>query len=78
MSTRAEIEQEICNLTSKLTSAVSSVGDWKVAKVQEYLLAGLESPYDINELHVKRQAVRDQINALQEELKNAPVEEVEE
>ena len=65
---RAVKEQEILNLTSKLSSAFSSVGDWKVAKCYEYILAGLEAPYDIADLHTKRQAIRDRINALQAEL----------
>ena len=63
-------EQEILNLTADLSSAASPIGDWKVAKYQEYMLAGLEAPYDIDDLHTKRQAARDRINELQEELKN--------
>lgn len=61
-------EQEILNLTADLSSAASPIGDWKVAKYQEYILAGLEAPYDIDDLHAKRQAARDRINELQEEL----------
>lgn len=60
--------QRICDLTQDLVSAVSEIGDWKIAKIQEYALAGLEAPYDIKELHAKRQAVRDEINKLQLEL----------
>ena len=63
-------EQEIRNLTSQLTSTASDIGDWKIAKYNEYILAGEEAPYDIEELHNARQAVRDEINALQEELEN--------
>ena len=66
--TRAMKEQEICNLQCDLTSTASPIGDWKVAKYQEYVLAGMEPPYDIAELHAKRQAVRDRINALRAEL----------
>lgn len=65
---RQDLEQEILDLTSKLTSAVSEIGDWKIAKMQEYALAGIESPYDIKELHAKRQAARDRINAIRAEL----------
>ena len=75
MASYQEKEQEIRDLTAKLSASNSSVGDWKVAKCYEYNLAGLESPYDVNELHTKRQAIRDRINALQEELKNMPQEE---
>lgn len=64
-------EQEIRNLTSELSSTVSAVGDWKVAKCYEYQLAGLEAPYDINELHAARQAIRQRINDLQAELDEA-------
>ncbi len=60
--------QQICNLTQDLVSPVSEIGDWKVAKCYEYSLMGKESPYDLKELHAKRQAVRDEINRLQEEL----------
>ena len=65
---REEIEQEIRNLTSQLQSSVSDVGDWKVSKCYEYVLAGKDAPYDMEELHEARQAIRDQINELQEQL----------
>lgn len=57
-------------MLSVLTSPVSEIGDWKVAKCYEYYLAGKECPYDIEELHRLRQEVRDEINALQEEIAN--------
>lgn len=65
-----ELEQEIRNLTAQLTSTVSSIGDWKVCKCYEYSLIGEEVPYDINKLHEDRQAIRDRINEIQEELAN--------
>ena len=40
--------------------------DYKIIKCNEYELAGLELPYDIEELHKQRQALRDEINKLQE------------
>lgn len=40
--------------------------DYKIIKCQEYSLAGLELPYNIEELHTQRQSVRDQINELQQ------------
>lgn len=61
-------QQEICNITSELESSVSEIGDWKIAKYQEYILAGQPAPYDINELYAKRQAKRDQINTLRAEI----------
>lgn len=68
---RQDKDQEIRDLMSSLTSGASEIGDWKVAKYQEYQLAGKEAPYDIAELHAKRQAVRDRINALRAELGSA-------
>lgn len=63
-----QIQQKIYDHMSRLTSGASEIGDWKVAKYQEYILAGLEPPYDIAELHAKRQAVRDRINELREQI----------
>ena len=63
-----EKEQLVRDLTEKLSSPVSSVGDWKVAKCMEYQTMGLELPYDLAQLHTERQAVRDEINALQAEI----------
>lgn len=67
---KEELEQEIRNLESQLSSVASNIGDWKIAKCMEYQASGLDMPYDINELHIKRQVVRDKINEIQEELAN--------
>lgn len=61
-------EQEIINLESVLTSNSSDIGDYKIIKCMEYQTLGMELPYDINELNEKRQAVRDQINVLEDEI----------
>ena len=45
-------------------------GDWKISKYYGYILSGLEAPYDIEELHTKRQAMRDRINELEELINN--------
>lgn len=66
--TREEICNKICMLKCVLTSHASNIGDWKIAKYQEYVLNGLDAPYDIVELYQKRQAVRDEINELQAQL----------
>ena len=63
-----KIAQQIIGLKSSLESRESDIGDWKIAKAQEYILVGLESPYDIADLHAKRQAVRDEINRLSVQL----------
>lgn len=65
---KSVISQQINNLKWRLCGMDSDVGDWKVSKCQEYVLAGLESPYDIAVLHAKRQAIRDEINRLEAEL----------
>lgn len=65
---RMKKEQEIRNLQSMLSSTASPIGDWKIAKHMEYTLLGMDSPYDIEALHTERQAIRDRINDLQEEL----------
>lgn len=70
----ARLEQEIRNLTSDLTSPVSSIGDYKVIKCYEASILSQELPYDIETLHEQRQRVRTQINDIQqqiEELKNS-------
>ena len=63
-----KLEQKIRNLESDLSSTASEIGDWKIAKCMEYQVNGLEMPYDLEQLHKKRQAVRDKINQLQEEI----------
>ena len=63
-----EKEQEIRNLASDLSSTSSDVGDWKISKCMEYQLVGAELPYDMQELHEKRQRIRDRINVLEEEI----------
>lgn len=55
-------------LIQELTSPASPIGDWKIAKMQEYLAAGLATPYEIADLYAQRQAVRDAINKLKAEL----------
>ncbi len=39
--------------------------DYQIIKCYEYSLIGKESPYNMDELHNKRQEVRDKINELQ-------------
>jgi hypothetical protein len=42
-----------------------SATDYKVIKCAECQLMGEEMPYDVAELHAERQAIRDQINLLE-------------
>ena len=56
-----EKQAKIKELQSELNES-----DYKIIKCNEYKLAGLELPYNIEELHNQRQALRDEINELQE------------
>lgn len=69
MDTYNEIQQKIADCRWKLSDSASPIGDWKIAKCYEYALMGLTAPYDMTELNAKRQAVRDEINELEEKLK---------
>ena len=60
--------------TSILKQQISDT-DYKIIKCYEYNLVGLELPYDISELHRSRQSMRDEINALEKELKEGEVVE---
>lgn len=64
MSEKEIMEQQIRNLECDLTAS-----DYKIIKCYEYSLIGEELPYDIEQLHIERQAIRDEINRLMEELK---------
>lgn len=44
-----------------------SATDYKVIKCSECQLLGEEMPYDVAELHAERQAIRDEINRLEQE-----------
>lgn len=53
-------KEEIYRLKDELAAT-----DYKIIKCSEYNLAGQTLPYDIAELHAKRQALRDRINELE-------------
>ena len=64
-------ENRIRELQADLAATVSSIGDWKHIKQTEYAARGLDQPYTDDEMetyYAARQAARDEINALQEEL----------
>ena len=54
--------EKIAELKRQLSST-----DYKVIKCAECQLLGQEMPYDVAELHAARQAIRDEINKLEEE-----------
>ena len=57
------LSEERLNLASQLEQ-----GDYKVIKCAEAQSVGAEMPYDAVELHVQRQAMRDRINEIDDEL----------
>lgn len=69
MDTYNEIYQKIIDCRWQLADSASPIGDWKIAKCYEYALMGLPAPYDITKLNAQRQAVRDEINTLEAELR---------
>ena len=56
----ANINAQINNLKEQLAST-----DYKIIKCTECSMVGEEMPYDVNELHAERQAIRDEINQLE-------------
>lgn len=64
MTEREQLEQEIRNLECDLAAS-----DYKVIKCYEYSLIGQELPYNVQEINAERQAIRDRINYLQEQIK---------
>lgn len=66
---RNALRAELAELMSGLSANTSPIGDWKVIKVYEARMLGKEDPYDMEELAAKRQAARDRINEIQNELK---------
>lgn len=69
---KAEMERQIqiTELVSQIENLKEQIADtdYKVIKAYEYALVGLETEYDMVELHNARQELRDKINVLQEQL----------
>ena len=68
---REQLEAELRCLNSRLCSNRDELGDWKLSKIHEYNLLGLECPYTEEELstyHTERQKIRDRINEIEERL----------
>lgn len=55
------VTEQIAELKRQLSAT-----DYKVIKCSECQLLGQEMPYDVVELHAERQAIRDEINRLEE------------
>lgn len=65
---RNALNAELASLMSGLSANTSPIGDWKVIKVYEARMLGKEDPYDMEHLSAQRQAARDRINEIQNEL----------
>ena len=59
-SAEEQAAAQIATLKAELSST-----DYQIIKCSECSLSNLDAPYDIAALHTSRQAIRDQINALQ-------------
>lgn len=60
---QSELILDIESLKSELQES-----DYKVIKCSEAIAVGAEMPYDVESLHKERQALRDKINELEEQL----------
>lgn len=65
--TREEIIAEKQAVIESLKAQIAET-DYKVIKCAEAQLMGAPMPYDVEALHAERQALRDEINELEEEL----------
>ena len=59
------VQKRISDLKESLTSTDSDIGDYRITKCYEASLIGLDMPYNVADLHQARQAVRDEINQLE-------------
>lgn len=60
------VREKIAILKKRLTSNDSDIGDYRITKCYEASLIGIEIPYNMSELHQKREDVRDEINRMEE------------
>ena len=60
------VEKTTAEQIAELKKQLSAT-DYKVIKCAECQLLGEEMPYDVAELHAERQAIRDEINKLEQE-----------
>ena len=59
-----DVEKPVSERIRELKKALSAT-DYKVIKCAECQLLGMELPYDLEALHTRRQAIRDEINRLE-------------
>ena len=65
VESKPTVKQQIEALKQQLSST-----DYKIIKCSEAQLLGEELPYDIASLHAERQALRDKINELEQQLES--------
>lgn len=67
-----ERQEKITELQGKIWALKMQIDstDYKIIKAYEYSQVGLETEYDMAELHQERQEIRDEINILEEKLNN--------
>lgn len=65
---RNMLNAEKMSLLSSLDASSSPIGDWKIARIYEARLRGLEDPYDLEDLSKQRDAARVRINEIDIEL----------
>lgn len=65
-----EKQNKISNVNTQIQDLKQQLAgeDYKIIKAYEYSVVGKIAEYDINELHAKRELIRNQINELEREL----------
>lgn len=63
-------QEQIRQVTAQINDLKEQIAasDYKVIKTYEYTLLGEQTEYDMEAVHAERQALRDQINALETQL----------
>ena len=63
-------QQQISQVITQIDDLKARIAasDYKIIKTYEYTLLGEQTEYDIEAVHAERQALRDQINALETQL----------
>ena len=63
-------QQKISQVIAQIDDLKARIAasDYKIIKTYEYTLLGEQTEYDIEAVHAERQALRDQINALETQL----------
>ncbi len=64
----ASAKKRLLGLNIELLKKRLAESDYKIIKSAEYQMNNMDMPYDISSLHTERQALRDKINELEEEM----------